>query len=136
MPIQVIGTEWLSWWRQFYIHRDIQLQKNLILEVQHKLWLYKTCIESHLGYQKHTGLFKCLQKHLLIYRVSIQMVTICINITYTADESMPSTVMVYPTYALHLNVHITDKESWGLKWSSDIIKVTGSGQRAWFKKYC
>jgi len=57
------------------------------------------------------------------------MVIICINVPYIADESKPSTIMLYPNYALQLNAHSLNKIICLFKLSCDIITITGSSYR-------
>lgn len=84
-------------------------------------------VSSHiLGILRYTELFECLKKQILIWQESLQTVIIRINVPYIADESTPSTIMLYPAYALQLNVHILNKIIRLFKQGCDIIKITGS----------
>jgi hypothetical protein len=70
-----------------------------------------------------------LAEQILIWEVLLQMVVIYM-VPYIADESTPSTIMLYPAYALHLNAHIINKIICHFKWGCDIIKITGYSLRA------
>jgi len=54
------------------------------------------------------------------------MVFICIIVPYIADESKPSTIMLYPAYALQINAQSLNKIIYLFKRGFDIITITSS----------